>query len=94
MRNRPAVHLNKLTEEQTQQCAEQVLWLALTCWLARSPAFEKCKKLASGLSSFVAFFPPFLTCTVPCALPTVPGLWAPCLGRGLEVIWCDASVMA
>ncbi len=26
------------------------------------------------------------TLTEPCARPTVPGLWGPCLGRGLEVI--------
>ena len=35
-----------------------------------------------------------LTCTEPCAWPTVPGLWGPCLGSGLEVIWWDASVIA
>ena len=35
-----------------------------------------------------------LTCTEPCARPTVPGLWGPFSGRGLEVIWWDASVIA
>ena len=27
-----------------------------------------------------------ITLTEPCAWPTVPALWGPCLGRGLEVI--------
>lgn len=37
---------------------------------------------------------PPLALTPPCALPTVPGLCGPCCGSGLEVIWCEASVMA
>jgi hypothetical protein len=34
------------------------------------------------------------TDTPPCARPTLPGLRGPCLGRGLLVIWWEASVMA
>lgn len=34
------------------------------------------------------------TCTEPCGLPTLPGLCAPFLGSGLDVIWCEASVIA
>ena len=33
-------------------------------------------------------------CTDPCAMPTVPGLCGPFFGSGLDVIWCDASVIA